>query len=195
MAVDELQEQMERHNVPITNGTAAYLTIPAGETTVNSVDSLVGTLHYPSDLVDVRSVSERLAGSNSGFTPLTKHDFLTPRTLATELIDYAWMGQELKFIGATTDREIKIDYIQELIHKVSTSADVIGIIGARSYLGFKTAEFCSKYVAEDEARAAISANDAEGCLDNILGIAVKGQQNIATRRRPFRASMKTRRWM
>lgn len=193
MAIDELQEEMERHNVPCTDETAAYITITAGVTKITSVES-PDLPHYPADLREIRNLSERLSGSSDSFVPMRMCNFLNVRTPSQSLIDYAWFNQIIHLTGAVSDREVKLDYIRELIHNINTPDDEIGIIGVKSYLAYKTGAFCAKYVAENPERAGLLAADAEGCLDNILGIASKSQQNITTRRRPFRSSWKARRY-
>jgi hypothetical protein len=194
MAVDELQEELTRYNVPVTDETAAYITVTAGQTVITPVES--PTLpHYPLDLREVRDLSERMAGSSDPFVSMHKQTFLNVRTPSMSLIDYAWSGQEIKLVGAVSDRELKLDYIRELIHNLANEHDEIKIIGARSYLAYKAGSFCAKYVAENPERAALLDQDAEGCLENILGIASKGQQGIVTRRKPFRSGWKSRGWI
>ena len=191
MAVDELQEELTRHNVSVTDETAAYITVLAGQTVITPVES--PTLpHFPFDLREVRDLGERLSGSSDPFVTMHRQTFLNVRTPSTSLIDYAWTGQEIRLNGAVSDRELKLDYIRELIHNVNTEHDEIGIIGSKSYLAYKTASFCAKYVAENPERATLLKEDADGCLENILGIASKGQQGIVTRRKPFRSAWKSR---
>jgi hypothetical protein len=192
MAIDECLEEMERHNVPCTDETAAYITLTAGLKVITPVESPV-LPHYPFDLIEIRTLSERDAGSTNPFTPLHKRDSLNTRTPSTALLDYAWTGQEIHFVGAISDRELKLDYVKELIHSVNSEKDTIGIIGVKSYLAYKGASFCAKYVAENPERAKLLLDDADSCMDNILGISAKGRQSIVTRRRPFRSSMKSRR--
>jgi len=193
MAIDELLEELERHNVPVTNETASYITVTAGITKITPVES-ADLPHYPSDLLEVRALSERLAGSSDSFVLMSHLDFLNYRTPMTGLLNYQWTGQEIRFNAANTDRELKLDYVRELISACENESSLIGIIGVKSYLAYKAASFCAKYVAENATRAQMLMQDAEGCMDNILGISSKGRQNIQTRRRPFRAAYKYRGW-
>ncbi len=193
MAIDELLEEFEVNNVPVTDNTAAYITVTAGMTAITPVES--ATLpHYPNDLVEIRELSERLAGSSDSFVRMNKFDFLNVRTQTTSLVDWAWNGQEIKLIGATSDREIKLDYIKQILTDCQNENSIIPIIGVKSYLAYKGASFCAKYIAENEIRAEQLKEDASGCLENITGIQTKGRQNIYTRRRPFRSAYKFRGW-
>lgn len=194
MAVAKLLEELERNNVPATDETAEYITVLAGQTKVMPSGSAEGP-HYPSDLVDIRKLSERLLGTSDTFIIMNPQNFLNERALTTALIDYSWRGQEIKFIGATTDREIKLDYVREIVHTVNDEKGIIGVINSKSYLAFKGAALCAEFIDENMERAQVLEGEAEKSLDNILGIAAKGQQKITTRRRPFRAGMKNRRWI
>ena len=191
MALDELQEEMERHNVPVTDETAAYIRIPVGTLKVTPIES-PELPHFPDDLLEVRALSERLYGTSDPFTPMHRNNFLNVRTLSTSLLDFSWTGQEIRFIGAVTDRELKLDYLRELIRNADSGHTPIPIMGVKSYLAYKAASFCAKYVAENPERAKLLLDDADGCMDNILGISAKGRQGITTRRKPFRSAWKSR---
>lgn len=195
MAIDELLEELERHNLCPTNETAAYITVNAGTLVISADDGVAdGKLHYPTNLIEIRQLWERLAGSTDTFVPMRKQEFLNVRSLTTALVDWAWLDQEIRFIGANSNREVKIDYIQEAISAATSDTSVIGIIGVKSYLAYKAASLCAKYIAENPTRAQMLKEDAEGCLDNLLGIKIKGNQSTVVRRRPFRASFKSRGW-
>ena len=194
MAVDELLEELMRHNVPVTDQTAAYITVIAGVTKITPVES-IDLPHYPSDLYEIRDLSERLAGTSDPFVSMKRQIFLNVRTPSMSLIDYSWTGQEIHLIGAVSDRELKLDYVRQLIQNILTPDDEIGVVGAKSYLAYKAASFCAKYVAENPERATLLQTDADGCMDNILGIAAKAGQNIVTRRKPFRSGWKSRGWI
>ena len=191
MAIDDLQGAMQLHNIPATEDTATYITLTAGLTQITPAEDIL-TPHYPSDLISIREISERTDGSTDTFVPLKKNDFLNPRELTYALRDWAWLNQRIKFIGALSDREIKLDYIREVVTEAADETTVIGIINSRSYLAFKTAEYCSRYIGENPTRADTLKEEAEGALDEFLGIETKAKQNQQTRRRPFRSAYKSR---
>lgn len=198
MALRELQEHFQLNNVPVTNQTESTpITVPIGTKLISPRDGLGKgpAPNYPNDLVEIRGLYERLAGTTNPFINLTKRDFL-PHTiddLPTEALMYwAWEGQVIKFIGATTPREIRIDYIRTLFPKVIDSAQELGVINAMTYLGYKTASLCAFFVGENKTRSTELGGLAELAIDRATGIGTKPRQAITTRRRPFMAGYKRR---
>lgn len=195
MAADELEESFEMNNVPITNETTSpIININVGTTVINPINNVTPPF-YPSDLIEIQQLWERLKGSSDPFIPMTRKDFL-PHTLDNlpidSLIFWIWQDQKIKFIGALTDREIRIDYIKALIPIELTADSTIGIINARSFLYYKTASLCAQFIGENPTRAQELNVLAVMALDRTLGISTKGRQAITTRRRPFMAAYKSR---
>lgn len=197
MALDELQEEFELNNVPVTNLTSAGITVIAGVTEIKPtvVPPVIGEVYYPTDLVEIQAVWERLDGSSEPFIPVTPREFLLhvfDDVILPQLCYYSWQDQKIKFVAASTDREVKLDYIKDLFVVVDASTDVIGIINSQSYLSFKTAEFCSMFIGENKTRADELKGHAAIALERNLGISSKGRQAITTRRRPFRSGYRSR---
>jgi hypothetical protein len=200
MAIDELQEILQENNMSPTNSTATFITVTAGvEKIVPVTDTTIPALpQYPYDLVEIRNLGERLSGNDEdAFVNMNRKDFLNVRVPTSSLIDWEWNNNEIRFYegGATTDREIKLDYIRQAIQLAQNSVAVIGAIGARSYLSFKTASFAARFVGENPTRADELSGLADGALDRLLGIGAKGRQATYTRRRPFRSGYKARGWI
>lgn len=199
MAFDELQEAFELNNIPVTNQTATPtpVTIPVGTTSINPTAGIgdVTPPNYPEDLVEIQGLYERLAGSNDPFVPMHQREFL-PHALdniPTESLQYwIWQDQKIKFIGATTPREVKIDYIKALFQADLGQSSVIGVINARSFLYYRTAALCSQFVGNNKSRADELNGFAQLAMDRVTGIGVKGKQAIQTRRRPFMGAYKRR---
>jgi|SRR5215471_2606241 len=198
MALNELQEHFQLNNVSVTNQTTSNpITIPIGTKIVNSYDGVGKGLapNYPNDLVEIRGIYERLSGTTNPFIPLTKRDFLPHSIddLPTESLMYwIWENQQIKFIGATTAREIKLDYIKTLFPKIVDEAQMLGIINAKTFLGYRTASLCAQFIGENKTRADSLNIDATLGIDRAVGISSKGRQNIVTRRKPFMAAYKRR---
>jgi hypothetical protein len=197
MALDELMEHLELHNIPITSKTSASITVNIGTTQINPESgfeppNLPPT--YPSDLVSIEQIWERLAGSTDPFVPLVQREFLphyVDDILVDSLIYWAWQDQRIKFIGATTNREVKLDYVAKVkTNQVVSSGDQIGIINARTFLYYRTAAICSQFIGENPTRAGELNQFAQMAVDRMTGIEIKSKQSVQTRRRPFRASYK-----
>jgi len=198
MAFDELQEEFELNNIPITNETISpAITVNIGIKVIGPVDGIgaTGAPNYPQDLVELQGLYERLAGSVEPFVPMTQREFLPHALddLPTASLQY-WVfeDQQIRFIGATTQREVKLDYVKALFPADIDQNTVIGIMNARSFLYYKTAALCSFFIGENATRAEELDVLATKALDRSLGISVKGKQSIVTRRRPFMAAYKRR---
>jgi hypothetical protein len=196
MALDELMESMEESNASPTNKTAAVITLTAGLDRLTPVES--ATLpHYPYDLVEVQQIGERTAGTENDFIQMTRVEFPPSVTATAYLQVWAWEDQEIRFNsnGATGDLDLQLKYVSQPLQLAQNELSIIGTIGARSYLSFKTAALCSMFIGENETRAGVLEGQAIKAIERMLNINSKGRQQIYTRRRPFRAAYKSRGWV
>lgn len=197
MAFDELQEMFELNNIPTTNKTSAAITVPIGTTAIGPIDGEGMTVapNYPIDLVEIQGLYERLSGSSDPFVKVTQLEFLPHSidVMPVAAIQYwSFENQQIRIIAALTARQVKLDYVKTLFQDDLTSASVIGIINARSFLYYRTAALCSQFIGENEHRASQLNSFAELAVDRATGISIKGKQAITTRRRPFMSSYKRR---
>lgn len=197
MAIDSLMEEMEASDMSPTSVQTTYIVVTSGQTQITPDES--ATLpHYPTDLIEIQRLWERLNGSVNSFYPMTRRDGgLNYRSATESLIEWAWQNQIIQFVasGATTDREIQLDYIAIAMPQATDENTVLGMINAKSYLAFKGAAYCAMFIGENETRAGALDKEADDALNNALGISAKGRQQIFTRRRPFRSSYKARGWL
>lgn len=197
MALEELEEHFQLNNIPVTNETNTYITVPIGTTAIYASDGKGSgpVPNYPSDLVDIQGVYERLSGTTNPFIPVIKREFL-PHPLndvPTDSLQYwIWENQTIKLIGATSIRQVKLDYIKSLFPEVTNQAEVIGVINSRSFLQYRTAALCTQFIGENQSRATELNNFAVLALDRVTGIGTKSKQAITTRRKPFMAAYKRR---
>ena len=193
MAVDELQDSL----VDAQSGILSYvydgIILPKGSNTIWQPQSL-NTPVYPEHLVEIQEVSERKAGTDDPFIPLTRTDFYTNTAPGGSLGYWSWIGQTIKFNsqGATTDRQIRLKYFVNGIISDIAPSTAIGYLNAQSYLAYKTAAYAAQFIGENTERAAILDTKAETALERIESINNKSKQQIMTRHRPFRASWKMR---
>ena len=199
LARSELQESFELNNIPVTNETSAIIPVPAGTIAIGYPPDppLVGTPYLPDDLIEIQELYESQTDQNN-WIPLTKKNFLTTSTLGnTELSIFgvwAWMDQEIRVLSALTAIDLKIDYIKSLFATLEEAdlADIIEIRNIATFLQYRVAGLSAEFVSEDLQRAGNLNSFAAMSIERSLGISVKGQQSIVTRRRPFRASWKRR---
>ena len=193
VALQELQEYMELNNIPATNDESRIYIITANPL-VKDIGGPTGQ-PLPNNLVDVIGVWERLSGTTDDFTELDKMEYLPKYEVLTEcLMYYAWNKDIIQFLGANTDRDVKIDYIGSIVPLVPTENTVIPIINAATFLQYRTAALCAEFMGENKTRADSCNSNATIALDRFLGIPTKGRQATVTRRRPFRSRWKMRGW-
>lgn len=193
MALQELQETFELNEVPVTDTVSSVILISAG---TDHVGFSMTNPALPNDLIEPQVLWERTHGIDP-YTPMTKLDFL-PRYMegqeTNQLIWYVWQSQEIRFLPANLDIDIKMDYIRNLFFPFTQvdGSDQVGVINAASFLEFRTAGLLARFVAENPTRADNLDGQSVFAIDRALGIGSKGRQAITTRRRPFRAAYKQR---
>ncbi len=194
MALQELQEQFELNEIPVTATTTALMTVLAGIDHIGFIAQ--GTLILPNDLIEPQQLWERTQGINP-YIPMTKIDVL-PRylegTLIPEFMFYTWESQEIRFFAASQNNDVKMDYTRSLFAQMTRTdgSDVINVINAQTFLEFRTAALLAQFSDENPSRAQMLNGDAINAIDRALGIGTKGRQSIMTRRKPFRAGYKRR---
>ena len=196
MALNDLQETFEQYNVPVTNEVSDIITVPAGTNVLafRKYPSDTTPPQIPSNLVEIQRMWESPVGQDS-WTPMSRKEFISHYLEKTEInkfLYWDWIDGEIHLIPATTDIDLKIDYIKQIFEPV-TDANLltdIPIKNIKSYLGYRTASLCAMYIGENSERAGALNGDAEVALMRLLGVNTKGRQAINTRRRPFRAGWK-----
>src|SRR5690606_17759652 len=100
---------------------------------------------------------------------------------------YVWEDQKIKFLEASLNIDVKIDYIKELFPQLVDENSPINIINARTFLEYRTASLLAEFIERNLTSAQGLNTYAVLALDRATGIGVKGKQAISTRRRPFRS--------
>lgn len=193
MALAMMQEHLELSEIPVMEKSAVAITVTAGASSV-----VAGPLptNYPTDLISIQQMWERLSGSSDPYTPMYKRNYL-PHYLdgieTSDLVYWTWINQEIQFHPATTDREIKLDYIKQFFaNTITNPAAIIHVMNSRTYLEFKTAALCARFIGENPTRGGELDGEAEMAKDRLLAINVKDGQDVQTRRKPFMAGYKQR---
>ena len=189
IALNELAEELEAHNVESTNQTSTSIVVTAGVTGIGGV----GQPALPTGLVQIQKLWERTNGTTVPYQPMVKKEFLPSfQDQTTSLIYWIYQDQLIKFIGATSDRQVRIDYIRKIITDITAAANTIGIINARTFLTYRTAALCSQFIGENKERADELNSFAGSAIDRLLSTEIKAKQSISTRRKPFMAAYKLR---
>jgi hypothetical protein len=187
-ALNELQEILELNNVPVTNSVSAVIPIPVGVTGIGGVSQP----SLPVGLIDIQALRERQTSTNDRFIDMTRVEFLPDIPITSQLIYWTWQEQLVKFLGATTNLDVQIEYIKSLYTTITSAATNIPTINSFSFLAYRTAALCAEFIGENKTRSDDLNVMAQLAMDRVLGISSKGRQSIFTRRRPFMAAYKRR---
>jgi hypothetical protein len=172
----ELQVELELNSIPVVKSQTAIISVPAGATDLG--------LTQPADLVEPISIKERDAGGTAeDLVSMTEVSFIPQASRSVSLIYWAWIGERITFLGATTNREVMLRYTKSLTVP-RTATDVLGFVGSELFLGPQIA-----YLATGEDRFSLQAARA---LDRLIRVNVKGMQGIMHRRRPYRSASRSR---
>ena len=201
MALQELREYYELNNISVTQETSAVIQINSGTTkiTYNAAGTTTNP-KLPDDMIEPGQLWERVRDIDP-WVPMTKRDYLPHYLEGVEIpqfIFYTWNSQEIEVLPASQNNDIKIDYIRQLFPDADTDIDEntqINVINAQTFLEYRTAALLAEFIERNIPSANSFNTYAVFALDRATGIGVKGKQNIATRRRPFRAGYKKRGWM
>lgn len=194
MSLDELQEVFELNDIPVTHETSKAIKIPINIDRIGH-DTMPA---LPSDLIEIRQLWESESNQEK-WIPMHKVDVLPHyRQDGVQVSRFGvWALEQtrVRFIAANTPLDIKFDYTANMFNTPILIKDIrvnLPFTNVKTYLEYKTAALCALFIAENETRAVALDSLAGTALSRALGIPIKGQQSITTRRRPFRYSHKHR---
>jgi hypothetical protein len=194
MAMDELQEEFQLHNMAVTEETSAVIPINTGLTEI-IFNGGVGFPTLPTDFIEPKQLWERFRNSDP-FVPMRKVEYL-PHYLGgvniNQFLVFTWSHQKIEFLPSNTDNDIKIDYIKALFTTIANENSLINVINAKTFLEYRTAGLLAEFIERNLTSANAMNAYAVLAKDRVVGINSKGKQQISTRRRPFRSAYKRRR--
>lgn len=174
----ELQLILVANGIPTVNATATVLTVPALTTDLTTVTG------YPTDLIEPIWLKERAANQQMvDFMDMTERDFIPNFQQIPELVFWAWVGEKIILLGATTVREVQLRYRRKLVTPTLTT-DTIGILLGELYLSYRTASLAMAS-SNQPTRAMELKKDAKENVGMIISTAVKEMQNLPAKRRPY----------
>lgn len=193
MALQVLREEFELNNVPVTDEfTADPIDIPAGYDHIAFNNGSNPSL--PDDFVEPKILWER-PDEVDPYIQMTPRDSLPQQWAGVEMnqfIYYVWQAQQIRFLPANQDNQIKMNYVRQIFTPVIDANSLINTVNCLTYLEFKGASLCSKFIGENPTRADQLEMEAGGALYRSTGISAKTRQGITIRRRPFRSGYKRR---
>lgn len=194
MALDILQELFELNDIPVTHRASPSIIIKSG---IKRVD-FGTTPALPASLIEIYELWESPSGLNE-WTPVTKKDFiphyLEDNTTISQFLLWASNNAGIDLIAANADNDLKIDGLYKIFDTPIIGANTgvnLPFVNITTFMEFETAALLSFFCAENPTRGQELNVLALDALTRALGIPIKAQQTIFTRRRPFRSSFKRR---
>lgn len=183
-AINKFSDELALNSIKVPN--------PNTNTTV--LTAAVG-MSLPSDCIYPTKLEERLSGSTDQFTEMFEVSLIPTGAVQTQTLGvwtFATTNADsipsIQFLGATTDRQVRISYLRFLPYAGLTSATDLGAYvtwAAKGYLASKVAEYISIYVLQNAKRAQPLHDESEECLYKFIQIWTKQMQNLPTRKSRF----------
>lgn len=187
-SIDDLREELQDNDASLVQETSAAISIPAGVTSIGG-----GGSPLPNDLLVPVALWERTAGTTNDYMQMQKrHPLPKTQTITAFLIYWNYQNQVIKFLGATSDLEVKIDYIANRLFDTVSASSQVDMKQALSFLGTMTAGYAAEFIGENKSRADSLYQRAGRALELVINLDVKNKQNQPHRRRPFMANYKRR---
>lgn len=187
VAYDDLKEELYDNNIQITSEVSKEYTIT---TAMKDIGGNTGPA-LPTNLVVPVTLWERLDGSNDDFTMMSQCRRLPKTDVITGYLQYwAYERQIIKFLGANTNRNVKVDYTGDTLTFITSVNSRINLFNAKSFLSYRTAGLAAQFYGENDTRADTLNGNATLALDKLLNTDIKNQQSMPVRRKPFMANYK-----
>lgn len=175
-AYRELQIRLSRAGMGATKEQSDRVSIPAGTTVLGDGSGLPNGLLYPIEIKE----------GNPGapveqFYNMTETTWEPSQAQGVELRVWAWREEEIKFVGATTSREVFIRYMKGLT-PLTTVNSPIYILNSELFLEARTAAIAAGVLGENYTRAGALNDDAEQWYDVLVGTLTKRGQRHPVRR-------------
>lgn len=181
-AYRELQVKLGSLGVGTTREVTLAVPIPTTQKTLDDGNGLPVDFLYPIE------IGERLVGSGAGYEKMEEREWEPDTKPIERLMWWSWREESIKFVGATTDRELLIRYIKTLIPLTDVNTP-IQISESQTWLAQRTAALAALLLGGNPTRAETLIRDlygAQGPWEDLKATKVKRLQNTPVRRRRTR---------
>ena len=175
-AFGELQLELGIHRNPVIKAETAPTLIVAGITLFPT----------PTTITSPIAMFERYPGDdNDDWEEMIQVTFLPETDPGDDLTFWSWTAQQIQFVGALNDKQVKLRYNGYLQSPVTLN-DTLGFIWAERFLGPRVASIALSSIGQ-EKRAAYANEIAQKNLYEIMQYNVTEDQR-PVRRRKFRSA-------
>jgi hypothetical protein len=176
----ELQQKLARSGQQQLKELSALIVVLAGTVRLGDAAGL------PTDLVYPIALKEKAQGASvDQYLDMDQSDWEETAVPGPELRMWAWREDEIKFPGASTNRDVLIKYRKGLTLITSVNTP-IGILDSETYLASRTAALAAAVIGENYDRAGALNGDADNAFDVLIGTNTMNRQTMPVRRRRTR---------
>lgn len=175
-AYRELQLKMQLNGLAVMKEKSSVISVTAGVTALSDGAGLPSDFIYPIEL------KERLPASTLDWVLMEELEWEPDVTQTTTLRYWNFREEQVKFVGATANREVLMKY-QKGLTPITATTTPIQVIGANSFLASRTAAIAAMVLGENPTRAEAINGDAAGSLIDLISLLVKQNQGHPIRRR------------
>lgn len=174
----ELQTKLSADGVGVVKEISAIVVLPTPQTVLSDGAGLPADLLYPLEVQERGVGAENFVGmSESEWEP----DYVPSQTLNY----WSWREDELKFPGATQNRDLKIKYVKSLGSIIEANSPIL-ILNSQTWLAQRLAAVASVVIGSNPSRASLLSSDLVTIWDDLIATMIKRQQSIPVRRRRTR---------
>jgi hypothetical protein len=160
---------------------SSTLDVPANTTVITKTS----TPALPALLDEPAFLFEKNDGADvSTFRPMIGPQELPDVPQQSSLIYWNWVSGTITFVGATTARDVRVEYYGDL-SAFTDSTDDVAISGSVNAISYLTA--AAVMLARDANTSALLKPQANYYVDMIINEHIKATQTLPVRRRPARA--------
>jgi len=176
-AFEEIQEELTLRNTPALQEITASVPVTANtNTTINRIQ--IPDLFYP------LSLQEFPTGSSEDPTDMTRMEWDSDIDPSEKILYWNWREGEIKIPQVTQNTSVLVKYNRFYLQL--DSDDSILLIGAKRFLGYRTAELAAGSVGGRADLVEYLRGKADSAKDLFLSNSVKQIAKFGVRRRPFR---------
>lgn len=185
LAFQDLSQELEINQVPITRQFTVILQLPIGNTVI-SFGTVPG---LPQNLITPVSLEERLVGQdNTRWIELDERTDPVDAAVGTYLRYWWWDGVQINTLGSLNAEDIKLKYVGGL-YIPQASTDYINPAGSELYLIHRTAYHAANSIGFDHCAISAEKNGIIS-LERFIRFLVQSRQGLPVRRKGYRRSVR-----
>lgn len=173
-----VQSRLANSGCSVLQDTSAVLTVPAGTLAITAASSPALPTNF---MVPYKLWERAVGGTDADWVPVRRGDELPVRTAYDILGDWVFEGIGIDLIGATTTREIKMQY-EKLLPTLDNLTDPVGILGGEDAIAFYTCSLMSMSRGQP-TMAEYFEKKAVDAVDELVNRFVHSNQAVHGRRR------------